>query len=151
MSTALKFKKSIKKSQQEIVKPNPGSNSFHWFSYSQKVKLGSKYNYQDCLANWRIMSDLRKEKYQEMAKKSPKHKKMPGRMRAASAYDVLRRELTSNGYKEKLNGVNLNKAASEIRVWMVINHPNVWDEWLVHPEHLKYINRAVKSINWENI
>lgn len=136
-------------SMMSVEKPKPGSNSFHWFCYYQKLYLGlESYNYKDALAEWQSMSESEKQEYASEAKSNPKHKKLPGRQRAVSGYDVLRRELKNNNLK--VGGVNMNTMASEIRAWLVINYPNDWDNWTTTTtkKHLKLINKAIGEIRW---
>lgn len=151
--TATTTKKTTKKdsAQAEIESPKAGANAFHWYNYDRKVKLGDDYDYQEVLEAWRKMSDSRKKKFQEMAEAKPKHKKLPGRQRAASGYDILRRELSNNDYKQK--GLNLNTMASEIRAWLINNHNDDWEQWTTTPtdRHLRLIKKAVREIDWAKV
>ena len=142
------FKKDQKKSSsaKDIVEPKPGSNAFHWYNFEQKVKMGDKYSYQNVLESWRKMSDAQKQPFQERAQGSPKHKKLPGRQRAVSGYDVLRRELTK--YEYKRDDWNVNSMASDIRGWLMKNEKETWDSWTTTSveKHLKLIDRAIRDL-----
>lgn len=139
--------------KDEIVPPKSGSNAFHWYNYERKIEKGNRYDYQTVLKEWRRMNDDQKEPYQIKAQARPKHKRLPGRQRAASGYDVLRRELTKNDFKDKEKGININQMASEIRAWLVVNRLETWEKWTTTPSstHLRLIKQAYREINWSKV
>ncbi|MEX0597417.1 MAG: hypothetical protein WD512_13060 [Candidatus Paceibacterota bacterium] len=162
MTKGTKDSKEIKKETMSSIQakkvdtptpPKPGSNSWHYFQYEEKVKRGEKYDYQETLNKWRDMSDAEKDKYAESAQAAPRHKALPGAGRSVSAYDVLRRDLSylaENDMKEELMKINLNTLASKVRDHLE-NHSYAWgpngEKWLTTPseDHYKAIMRTIKQ------
>ena len=134
---------STKKSVNISIIPQalkPGANSFHYFSYSEKIRLGIKYDYQKTLDRWSKMSDVQKNGYKQQASSLPKHKKTIGASRAVSAYDVLRRVLKKHDFQPNDDSsMNWNEYAVEIRQWIDMRYPSEWKNWLTMPENKQLI------------
>lgn len=133
-----------------IEPPKPGANAFHYFNYSEKIRLGSKYDYQKTLKKWKDMSDASKSVFKQHAESRPKHKKLPGAGRSVSAYDVLRRMLKKHDFEpEDDSNMNRNEYTVAMRRWIVKNYETEWQNWLTTPEtkQMVIVRKAHRAIS----